>query len=183
MSKGGFFLSFLRDPATVGSVVPSSRFLIQKLVGLLDLSSCRCIVEFGAGEGCVTRYLLRKIKNDCVLLSFELKKELIDRIQCKRENLILIHDDVRNLLQYMKKYHVKKIDYVVSSLPLAQFRKEKSLEILQLVHENLTEEGKFVQYQYSLLSLRKLKKVFPRVDIGFTPLNIPPAFVYTCSKT
>lgn len=46
----------------------------------------------------------------------------------------------------------------------------------------LAENGKYIQFQYSLNAKKKLQSYFSEVKINFTPLNIPPAFVYICSK-
>ena len=42
--------------------------------------------------------------------------------------------------------------------------------------------GKYIQFQYTLQSQKMLEKVFSTVKIKSCLLNIPPAFVYTCSK-
>mgnify|MGYP007000262323 len=43
-------------------------------------------------------------------------------------------------------------------------------------------KGKYIQFQYTLQSQKMLEKVFSAVKIKSCLLNIPPAFVYTCSK-
>ena len=41
--------------------------------------------------------------------------------------------------------------------------------------------GECDKFQYSLNAKDLLYKKFSSVDITFTPLNLPPAFVYHCS--
>lgn len=52
---GSFFAHFLRAPALVGGIVPSSRFLGRALSR--QASGYDAIVELGAGAGSVTRWL------------------------------------------------------------------------------------------------------------------------------
>jgi phospholipid N-methyltransferase len=73
-------------------------------------------------------------------------------------------------------------DIIVSSLPFTVFPSEIRDAILNKIHEFLNPEGYFVQFQYSLHSKKALNKRFNKTKIKFTPLNIPPAFIYTCSK-
>ncbi len=183
MARRRFLVNFLKHPGLTGSITPSSRFLVRKMVEPLgDLDSCRCVVEFGAGEGCLTRYLAERIPKKCKLLSFEINKDLLDRVNCKNGNVVLINDDVTRLERYLRRYKVKEVDHVISSLPLAQIRSENCLDLLSMVHRNLKKDGRYVQYQYSLLSKGLIERVFDKVEVRFTPLNVPPAFIYTCQK-
>src|ERR1041385_3438460 len=53
-----FLGSFLREPARVGSFVPSSPALAQAMLRGCDLRNARTVVEFGAGTGAFTRLIL-----------------------------------------------------------------------------------------------------------------------------
>src|SRR5262249_29156439 len=50
-----FLKRFLQRPMQVASIVPSSRTLVGKVAGKMDLGQPRVIAEFGPGEGCHTR--------------------------------------------------------------------------------------------------------------------------------
>jgi phospholipid N-methyltransferase len=52
--------------------------------------------------------------------------------------------------------------------------------ILHHVKKVLQPAGMFLQYQYSLNAYKKLKSTFKNVEVNFTPMNIPPAFVFIC---
>jgi phospholipid N-methyltransferase len=54
--------------------------------------------------------------------------------------------------------------------------------ILSVAKKVLGTTGTYIQYQYSLNALRKLKDTFKSVDLNFTPMNIPPAFVFVCKN-
>jgi len=54
--------------------------------------------------------------------------------------------------------------------------------ILESVRSNLREGGHYLQYQYSLRNYAELKPIFRKVKLDFTFRNMPPAFVYECTK-
>ena len=44
-----FFREFLKNWREVGSITPSSRFLVEKMIECVDFDGTRTIVELGAG--------------------------------------------------------------------------------------------------------------------------------------
>jgi phospholipid N-methyltransferase len=70
----------------------------------------------------------------------------------------------------------------VSSLPLAIMSDDVVDGLLEGVHQSLVPDGRFLQYQYGLSQKRRLAKRFRTVEVGFTLFNIPPAFVYGCTR-
>jgi phospholipid N-methyltransferase len=182
MSKLRFFLHSIRDFKTIGSVTPSGKYLVDALIAPIDPKNARCIVELGAGEGCVTRELQKKVSDDCIILSFEIHETLLRPSDAYKKNVILIHDDAENIKKHLDLHNIKSIDYVISSLPLAQIPKEKVAKILASVKELLEPHGSYVQYQYSLLSKKTIGKHFKNIRVKFVPFNIFPAFVYICKK-
>lgn len=55
-----FFLEFLRYPLQIGSVTPSSRFLVQRILKHADITSAMTIVELGPGTGGTTQAISRQ---------------------------------------------------------------------------------------------------------------------------
>ena len=53
-----FFRGFLRQPALIGSVIPSSRFLERRIVEAYGIAHSRMVVELGPGTGGTTRAIL-----------------------------------------------------------------------------------------------------------------------------
>lgn len=168
----------------VGAMSPSSKFLAHKMLKNIDFKAVKLIVELGPGNGVFTKKILEKLPTDAKLLVFELntdfysllKNEILD------ERMILIHDSAEKITEYVKKEGYLFADYVVSSLPLANFPKKLTETILKESYSILKNNGKYVQFQYSLISKKNLENQFDTVHLSFTPLNFPPAFVYTCLK-
>src|SRR5512138_3251456 len=59
--KWQFLRGFLKHPVMVGSVIPSSRILIDKMLKPVDWSACRLFVEYGPGVGTFTRPILDRL--------------------------------------------------------------------------------------------------------------------------
>jgi phospholipid N-methyltransferase len=57
-----FARNFFRHPRMLGSIVPSSRFLIKQLLEPINFGRARVIVEYGPGVGVITAELLRHMR-------------------------------------------------------------------------------------------------------------------------
>ncbi|MEN9743697.1 MAG: rRNA ((1402)-N(4))-methyltransferase [Bacteroidota bacterium] len=169
----------------VGSVLPSSRFLSKKMLAPIHFSTAKVIVELGPGTGVFTKALLKQLPADTHLVVIELNDSFFQNLQkqLQHPNLHLVHGSAADLDQIILDLGFEKADYILSSLPLSNFPKELRSAILHSCQKALIQDGKFIQFQYS----RGLKKMysdfFDRVDIQYTALNFPPAFIYTCSNS
>lgn len=181
MNKLLFLQTFLKSPAQVGSVIPSSKFMIDKVVKRASMNNPASIVELGAGTGVVTRELQ---KLNTKLLVFEkddtmrqhLDTEFID------EEDTFIYADAYHLRASMRDQQLDKLDCVICGLPLTLFPPEKREELLQLVYDNLKDDGEFILYGYTLHMKKSLNNLYSNVQTSFIPLNVPPTFVYHCMK-
>lgn len=184
INKRAFFGSFLRNPGRTGSVIQSSPALVRKMTDPVDWEKAKVIVEFGAGTGVVTERILKKMADDAVLLCFEIDEELFDKLKNRFDDpkIILIKDSAEYLGNYLMKNNYEKADCVISGLPLVSLPKKISEKIVTEVLKHLKKRGKYIQFQYSLTSRREFKQLFSDLKIHFTLFNVPPAFVYICTK-
>lgn len=181
-NKKEFFSEFLKQGKNIGSVTPSSKYLVKKMVEPIDFKNVKCIVELGPGTGIITHELLRNMPQDSILLAFEINKEFCDTLnEIGDERLKVISDSAEKLEDYLNQYNIASVDYVVSSLPFAMIPNPVVDNILEVVKKVLVDNGAFIQYQYSLNAFKRLKNMFKKVELNFTPMNIPPAFVFTCT--
>jgi len=117
-------------------------------------------------------------------LVFELNDGFCEKLkqEFQQSNVHIIHDSADQIQNYLNELGFKSAEVILSSLPLANFSKDLRTSILNNANKVLCPNGKYIQFQYSLQAKSQLKKLFANVKIKFTPLNIPPAFVYICSK-
>lgn len=180
----GLAKEFLKNPKQIGAITPSSKFLAEKLVKAAVFKNTKVIVELGAGTGIITEKILELMPKDAVLLSFEINSFLSRHIEenIQDERLRVINDDARHIMGHINKFGFQYADCVISGLPLAVFSKEERGQLLDVVDGCLSENGRYVQFQYSLSDMAALKNVFPKVNLNFEMRNIPPAFIYVCYK-
>jgi phospholipid N-methyltransferase len=183
VSTLNFFSEFLKPKNKIGAVVPSSIFLVKKMIKPIKFTNVKCIVEFGAGTGTITKELLNRMPKDAVLLAFEINEDFCEELQKINDQRIkIISDTAENLEKHLLNNNIITIDYIVSSLPFAMIPNETVQYILTSVKKVLGKKGTFIQYQYSLNAFKRLKKTFKHVKLSFTFLNIPPAFIFTCTN-
>ena len=76
-----FLRGFVRHPAQVGSIVPSSHHLEQRLVRSARISEARTVVEFGPGTGGTTAAFLQVMSSRARLLAIELDPEFHQHLE------------------------------------------------------------------------------------------------------
>ncbi|MBI2632480.1 methyltransferase domain-containing protein [Candidatus Pacearchaeota archaeon] len=198
MSKLQFILETIRHPIKTGDILPSQRYLIEEMLKEIQVWNLEArplgIVEFGGGEGALTKAIVDrvdKLRIDYKVLSFEINSRLAklnrNRFSNNGEingNIKIIEDCVENLLPYLSsgKYGIRDADFVISSLPLSHFSKEKTRKILEVARESLRNGGIFTQYQHFPTRYSIVRDFFNDIKVSFVLRNAPPAFVYTCKK-
>ena len=184
MAKRKFFKEYLNEKKTVGAVAPSSKFLCKKMLKNVDFSKDLVILEFGPGTGVFTEEIIERMTPNSVLYVFELHEMFYNNLKenIKDSRVKIFHDSAEKSEFYLNKDNFHHADYVLSSLPLAVIPQEVKTQILDASKKVLGEKGKYIQFQYSLNAKKLLKTYFTKMNINFSAVNIPPAFVYTCSN-
>lgn len=182
-----FFKRFLQKPFQVASIVPSSKVLIGRVARRFDFSAPRVIAEFGPGEGCHTREILRHLQPGSRLILFELDPELADHLReqfASDERVEVLNADAQTLPDELAIRGIEKCDYVVSGIPFSILEMEKKRRLLQAIYQSLKDEAHaaFVIYQVTA-ELRGHGRMFPRLESEYCLQNIPPMFVISFYKT
>lgn len=179
-----FISEFFKNKTEVGAVAPSSKFLGNKMYGEIDFSKVKCMVEFGPGTGVFTKEILKRMKPDACMIIFETNPSFYYKLkeEIKDERAIIVNESAEKIGEYLALENQDKADYIISSLPLTVFPKELKENILNGAVEYLSDNGQYIQFQYSLNAHKLLKEKFNSVKLAFSLINIPPAFVYKCSK-
>tara|TARA_B110000211_G_C13990417_1_gene513723 strand:+ start:475 stop:1020 length:546 start_codon:yes stop_codon:yes gene_type:complete len=178
-----FITEFFKNKSEVGAVAPSSKFLGKKMYGGINFSKVKCIVEFGPGTGVFTKEIIKRMNPDACMLVFEtnpsfyikLKQEIVD------PRVVILNESAEKIGEYLALENQEKADFIISSLPLTVFPKKLKESILKSAVENLSKNGQYIQFQYSLNAHKLLKEKFNSVKLAFSLINMPPAFVYKCS--
>lgn len=184
MDRVLFLSQYIRNPRTIGAIIPSSQALAEKMVESIDFGNAKCIVEYGPGTGVFTQKLVENKREDMPLIVIEFNEDLCEVLRDKfraEKNVHIINDSAENIEGYLEYYNVKELRYVVSGLPFASLPKEMSENILDKTRNILGEDGQFITFQYTLFKKRYIQKFFPTINIKRVIRNFPPAYVFTCS--
>lgn len=185
MKKQLFLSEYIQHPATVGAVLPSSRYLARKVISDIDFESAQYIVEYGPGTGIFTEQILAKRKPETTVVLVELSKEFYQNIKDRfegEENLHIINGSAENIDWYLRQLNIPHVDYVVSGLPFTTLPKEISKMIMNKTRLILKEEGLFITFQYTLFRKQLFRDFFDCVNVKKELRNFPPAYVLSCSN-
>jgi len=183
-----FFKTFLRSPSKIGSIMPSSKFLVNEILNKVDFSDAKILVELGAGTGVVTKELYnlvkiiekkQNLKRQVVI--FEQDKKLRNFLKLKFKGFNFF-ENAFELSTNLKQENISSVDVILSGLPFANFSSKEREKLLAEILRCLKPGGKFIMFQYSLQMKEHLEKVFKKVELSFVLFNIPPAVIYTCTK-
>ena len=176
-----FLGSMILHPRRVGAVWPTSRRAVDDLLDMEDLSRADIVVEFGTGTGVYTEGVLRRLGPDGVFLAFEVDERLAYAVAARLPDprLTVINDSAENVELYLSG---RKADAVVSSLPFTTLSASLKQEILTAARDALKPGGSMLVLQYSKNVLPDLERLFGRIRQRFSPLNVPPAFLFACEK-
>ena len=176
-----FIKESLKNLKEVGTLLPSSKFVVSKMIEPINFKNDILILELGPGTGVITKEILKKMTSKSKLFCFETNKAFQDELKQKfKDEITLINDSAANMKFHLNKYKITKVDYIISSVPLVTLQRETTNKILATSAEVLGQKKRFVQLQYSKLLDKRLEQYFNQIDIKFTPKNYIPAFIYTC---
>ena len=177
-----FFRNFFRHPRMLGSIIPSSRFLIKQLLQPIDWDNARVIVEYGPGVGGITAEILRRMRPDARLIAIEMNPEFVSflRKTLVDERFQVVEASAADVRDIMQKFGHSKADYIISGIPLGSMPAAVREPILRNTCEALATGGSFLVFQFTTRVLPDLNRFFRYVRRKFEPLNILPAHLFFC---
>lgn len=179
-----FVKEYIHRPRTTGAILPSSERLACKMTEGIDFDKAGCIVEYGPGTGVFTDRLVKGRAKDTSLLLIEYNEDFCSLLREKYrglKNLYIVNDSAEYIDYHLKRHGFSSADYIISGLPFASLPKETSKKILENTKKVLNRDGKFITFQYTLLKKNFIGGYFGSTDVKRVLLNIPPAYVFTCS--
>jgi phospholipid N-methyltransferase len=177
-----FARNFFRHPLMLGSIVPSSRFLIRELLKPVDWEQARVIVEYGPGVGVITAEVLRRMRPDAMLIAIETNPAFVTylRDSIQDERLHVVQASAEAVDEILQRYGQSNASYVISGIPFSTIPAPVRERILLKTCEALKPGGSFLVYQFSTRVLEDLQRIFRYVRRQFEPLNVLPAHLFFC---
>lgn len=184
-----FFREWLKDPLRVAAVSPSSRELAAKMLAQLPAHASR-VIELGGGTGAITAAILEHGIAPQNLLVLELGEELHAHLTRRFPEARIVMGDARDVAAIARRtgfLDEGPADAVISGLGLLAMPKATQRAILKGAFDALGPHGRFIQFTYGPV-VPVAADVLAELDLtsrraGFTLRNIPPATVYTITRS
>ncbi len=178
-----FARNFFKYPSMLGSVIPSSRFLVNDLLRQVDWNRARVLVEFGPGVGTITREILKRMRKDSVLVVIEVNTDFVQHLDSTIADprLRIVHGSAVHVRRILGERNLAPADYIISSLPYSIMSESLRQEVVIESRNALKDKGSLLVFQYTGTVLPYLKSSFSSVRQGFQLFNILPARIFHCT--
>lgn len=173
---GMFFRQFVKHPGMIGSVIPSSATLVDRMLDQVDWQGTRLFVEYGPGVGTFTRPILDRLPADATLLAIDLNLDFVAYLEAEIDDprLRVVHGSAADVRRFIKEAGYYQADYVLSGIPFSTLPDGVADMICAETRKALRPGGAFLIYQYSRYVLRHLAPFFCNVSDALEWRNIPP---------
>ena len=177
---GVFLEGFLKHPVMVGSIIPSSRFTIDKMLAPVKWDECRLFVEYGPGVGTFCRPVLERLPRDGRLIVIDTNPLFIDylRATIADSRFIAVLGSAADVEDIVRAHGHDHADYVLSGLPFSTLPDGVGPAIAAATHRVLRPGGAFLVYQFSKRARDYMARHFAQIDEGFEFWNVLPCRLF-----
>ncbi len=146
-----FFRGFVKHPAMVGALVPSSQRTIRRVLTPVDWSNCRVFVEYGPGVGTFCRPVLERLRRDGALIVIDTNPEFIAHLQTtiRDPRFSAVLGSAADVGAVVAAHGFDHADIVLSGLPFSTLPAGVGAAIMDATRRVLRPGGAFLVYQYT----------------------------------
>ncbi len=179
-----FLRGFLKNPVMVGSIIPSSRVLIDRMLAPVDWANTRLFVEYGPGVGTFTRPVLDRLAPDATLVTIDTNPDFTRYLRESIDDprLVAVAGSAADVEEILAERNLGSADYVLSGLPFSTLPPGVGEDIAEATANVIRPGGAFLVYQFSPKVLHFLKPHFKPIKRGFEWVNVPPATLFWAYK-
>jgi phospholipid N-methyltransferase len=175
-----FLRGFLKHPVMVGSIIPSSRVLIDKMLAPVDWKNTDVFVEYGPGVGTFTRPVLERLGENAKLITIDTNSDFTKYLRESIDDprLVAVTGSAADVEKILKDHGFEKADYVLSGLPFSTLPPGVGSDIARATAQVIRSGGAFLVYQFSPKVFDFIEPHFEQIDRGFEWINVPPARLF-----
>ena len=179
-----FLRGFLKNPVMVGSIIPSSKVLIDKMLSPVDWDNTKLFVEYGPGVGTFTRPILERLTPEATLVTIDTNPDFTRFLKESIDDprLIAVTGSAADVDKILADRALGEADYVVSGLPFSTLPPGVGDKIAEATAKVIRPGGAFLVYQFSPKVRQFIAPYFDRLVRGFEWVNVPPATLFWAYK-
>jgi phospholipid N-methyltransferase len=183
-----FLKGTLRNPAAVGSIIPSSKYLAREYTRGIDVSEDKVVLEWGPGTGPVTAHFHEEMEDPSLYLGIEQDQEYVDVLGERCPEMHFVCGSAEDSIEHLEEVGLEEVDLIASELPFTTLPQAVQVRIYDQLEELMTPGTEFraviLAPAYPTENSRRFRRRMNRMFGPFecSPLvwrNIPPAFVLT----
>jgi phospholipid N-methyltransferase len=177
---GVFFKGFLKHPVMVGSIIPSSRWTVQKMLAPVKWDECKLFVEYGPGVGTFCQPVLDRMRPDATLLVIDTNPDFIDflRKHFRDSRFIAVNGSAADVNDIIQGFGFEHADYVLSGLPFSTLPGDLGPKIAEETGKAIRPGGAFLVYQFRARARDFMEPHFKRIENGYEFWNVLPCYLF-----
>lgn len=174
-------MNYLLKLYKTGAVRKTPDNIVNRIVSELHTNESKVnIIELGAGKGEITSQVLQKLGQNKALdyYAFEIDEDACTYLKLEFPQVKISNQSAFDIAHETPQNF--KADFIISSIPLSFYKKEKIKELLMGLERKLKERGKIIILFSAVWLIPTLKKQLRGRLISF--LTFPPYFLFVYTK-
>ncbi len=182
---------FFSDPKSTGAIMASGKRLSKLMVNTAQLSNKKCVVELWPWTWVFTKEIIKKVSSWSLFLGIEINSSFVKNLNKRYPDTPIYNASANDIKKYLLKNNKKNCDCIISGIPWAALNQNIQEKLLNDLYESLEDWWDFLTFAYihglALPTWIKFKKLlnqkFKKIEkTRIVWGNLPPAFVYRCTK-
>ncbi len=182
---------FCKSPQSVGTVVPSSRELVEEMLAPIDFSRLTTLVEYGPGTGSITSVIADRLSGSSRYIGIEINGKFHEDLCRRFPQFTFVNKDATDVGAILRSFNIEQVDAIVCGLPWASLPSTLQPLILDGVKQYLRPGGIFITYAFLqglllpgawTLRRRLHARFFSVKTTRIVWNNVLPAFAYVCRR-
>ena len=182
MNARQFFINFLTD-LRIGAVSRTFPRTAKMICNTVMEDNPNVIVEYGPGDGTITRLILKQLPPSGRLIAIETNKAFIHELgKIKDQRLTIVGGSAVDVASILSSLGIQSVDCIFSGIPFSLLPMSVRLSIITSSFEVLADSGTMMVYQYTPIMRRLMRKQFGNSSLQVSFGNIPFYFIMKSRK-
>ena len=164
----------------VGSIIPSSKLTVKKMLAPVDWDHTKLFVEYGPGIGTFCQPVLDRIRPDATLLVIDLNEDFIAYLRdtIRDSRFIAVHGSAADVNEIIQSFGFAYADYILSGLPFSTLPNNLGPVIAAETAKAIRPGGAFLVYQFRARARDFMAPHFAKIEKDFELWNILPCHLF-----